>query len=234
MTTNCGRSLSRSLHRVVIAIAASGVLVASGSHANPSDKPVLVSPRDFPELSRRNEEGMLLHQSINSSTLLYIEQMHGTDLATFDVTDPALIKAKGTVELHDSGPFDFVFPLRHEDELIRFRQGHEEAVLDLDKETVPKLKSLEGLTWQGSMTPLGNDEFSLTTQGTRTDQDRDDQVMEPWSSEQLNRLSDVKQVSAEKTNADTGTTFLLSESGLYVTRRPDAEWRYRLMEITSN
>jgi hypothetical protein len=221
MTTNYGRSLSRSLHRVVIAIAASGVLVTSGSHANPSDKLVLVSPRDFPELSRRNEEGMLLHQSIGGSARLYIEQMHGTELATFDLTDPAHIKAKGTVELRDSGPFDFVFPLRHEDELIRFRQGHEDAVLDLDKGTVPKLKSLEGLTWQGSMTPLGNDELSLMTQGTRTDQERDDQVMEPWSSEQLNRLFDVKQVSAQKTNAATGTTFLLSESGLYVIRRPE-------------
>ena len=54
MTTDCGRSLSRSLHRVGIAITASGVLVTSGSHANPSDQIVLVSPRDLPELSRRD------------------------------------------------------------------------------------------------------------------------------------------------------------------------------------
>jgi hypothetical protein len=234
MTTNCGRSLSRSLHRVGIAIAASGVLVTSVSHANFSDQIVLVSPRDLPELSRRNGTGTLLHQSIDGRTLFYIEQMHGTELATFDVTDPAHDKAKGAVELHDSGPFDFVFPLGHEDELIRFRQGHEETVLDLHKETVPKLGSFEGLTWQGSMTPLGNDELSLTTQGTQADQDRDDQIMEPWSSEQLNRLFDVKQVSAEKTNAATGTTFLITEGGLYVIRRPDAEWRHRLVEITPN
>jgi len=234
MTTNCGRSLSRSLHRVAIAIAASGVLATYGSQANPSDNIILMSPKDLPELSRRNGEGTLLHKSIDDRTLLYIEQMHGTELATFDVADPAHIKAKGTVPLHDSGAFDFVFPLGHEDELIRFRKGHEEAVLDLHEETIPRLRSLEGLTWQGSMAPLGNEELSLTTQGTQTDQERDDQVMEPWSAEQLSRLFDVKQVSAEKMNAATGTTFLLSESGLYVIKRPDAEWRHRLMKITPN
>jgi hypothetical protein len=234
MTSDCGRSLSRRLHRVAIAIAAGGVLVTSGSQANPSDKIVLVPPEHLQELSRRNGERAALHDSIDGGTLLYIEQMHGAQLATFDVIDPARIKARGTVELHDSGPFDFVFPLGHEAERIRFRPGHEEAALDLHKETVAKLKSLEGLTRQGSMTPLGNDELSLTTQGTQTDRDRDYQVMEPWSAEQLNRLFDVKQVSAEMTNAATGTTFLLAEGGLYVIRRPDAEWRHRLMEITSH
>jgi hypothetical protein len=235
MTSNCGRSPSRRLHRVVIAIAASGVLVTSGSLANPSNKIVLVPPEDLPELSRRNGEGAPLHDSIDGGTLLYIEQMHGAELAAFDVTHPFHIKAKGTVvELHDSGSFDFVYPLGHEAERIRFRQGHEEAALDLHKETVPKLKSLGGLTWQGSMAPLGNDELSLTTQGTQSDRDRDYQVMEPWSAEQLNRLFDVKQVSAEMTNAATGTTFLHAEGGLYVIGRPDAEWRHRLMEITPN
>src|SRR5580700_9053013 len=103
MTTNCGRSLSRSLHRVAIAIAAGGVLVTSSSQANPSDTIALVSPRGLPELSRRNGEEMLLHQSIDGRTLLYIEQMHGAELATFDATHPAHIKAKGT-ELRDSLP----------------------------------------------------------------------------------------------------------------------------------
>jgi hypothetical protein len=237
MTTNCGRSLSRRLHRVAIAIAASGVLVTYGGQANPSDRIILVPPSVLPELSERNGEVMLLHQSIEGRTLSYIEQMQRAELATFDLTGPAHIKAKVTVELHDSEPFDFAFPLGHEAELIRFRHGLETAVLDLHKETFPRLKSLEGLTWQGSMTPLGNDELWLTTQGTQgtqTDRDRDYQVMEPWSSEQLNRLFDVKQVSEEKTNAAAGATFRLSESGLYVIRRPDAEWRHRLMEITPN
>jgi hypothetical protein len=36
------------------------------------------------------------------------------------------------------------------------------------------------------------------------------------------------------TNTATGTTFLLEESGLYVIRRPDVEWRHQLMKITPN
>lgn len=35
---------------------------------------------------------------------------------------------------------------------------------------------------------------------------------------------DVKEVRAHVTNADTGTTFLLTEKGLFLIRRPAVEW----------
>ncbi|MGA2838860.1 MAG: hypothetical protein ABSG18_01585 [Steroidobacteraceae bacterium] len=34
----------------------------------------------------------------------------------------------------------------------------------------------------------------------------------------------MKQVREEVTNAGTGTTFLLTENGLYLIRRPAVEW----------
>ena len=36
------------------------------------------------------------------------------------------------------------------------------------------------------------------------------------------------------TRTDTGTTFMLMEDGLYVTRRPAEEWIHQLMEIPPN
>jgi hypothetical protein len=223
------RILSKRFHGLGIAIAASGIMLVTGIQAKPADTIVLVPPKELPELSRQGGEGMLLHESIDGKTLLYVEQIQGTGLATFDVTDPSHIKAEGTVELH-AGPFDFVSPLGDRAELIRFRQGHEEAVLDLHKETIPKLRPLH--TPQEAVMPLGNDADTVTSPATELD--RDYQVIETGNSQNPIRAFDVKQVRAEVTNAATGTTFLLTENGLYLVRRPNVEWTHQLMVITPN
>jgi hypothetical protein len=214
-----------------LAIAASGVMAATGIQAKPSDTIVLVPPKDLPELSRHSGVGMLLHEAIDGRTVLYVEQIQGSGLATFDVTDPSHIKAEGTVDLH-AGPFDFVSALGDRAELIRFRQGHEEAVLDLHKEALPKLKPLH--TAQGAVMPLGNDAETVTSQAKEQELDRDYQVIETANSHYPNRVFEVKQVRAEMTNAATGTTFLLTENGLYLVRRPNVEWTHQLMAITPN
>ena len=51
---------------------------------------------------------------------------------------------------------------------------------------------------------------------------------------ELDRLFDVKQVRAQKTRTDTGTTFMLAENGLYLTRHPAEEWIHQLMELPAN
>jgi hypothetical protein len=52
---------------------------------------------------------------------------------------------------------------------------------------------------------------------------RDFQVVESGKSRADDRIIEVKQVRQEMTNADTGTTFLLAEKGLYLIRRPALE-----------
>jgi len=59
---------------------------------------------------------------------------------------------------------------------------------------------------------------------------RDYQVFDTSSSRDLNPVFDVKQVREELTKQDTGTTFLLTERGLYLIRRPDAESEKRRRE----
>jgi hypothetical protein len=51
---------------------------------------------------------------------------------------------------------------------------------------------------------------------------------------ELDRLFDVKQVRAQMTRSDTGTTFMLTENGLYQIRRPAVGWIHQLMEIPPN
>jgi len=210
MQRNAGGKLSKSSRQVAIAIVASAVVAATAVRANPSNNIVLVPPTRLPELARQSGDAMLLHETSDGRTLLYIEQNLGARLAIFDVTDPVHIKDEGSVQLDTAGPFDFVSPLGKQAELIRFRQGHEDAVLDLRKERVPNLGAVQGLTLQGPITHLGNDGFTVTSQVPQ---------MPTATTQDLSRVFDVKQVREEVTNAGTGTTFLLTENGLFLIRR---------------
>src|ERR1700679_1920259 len=210
MKRNVGGNSLKSSRQIAIAIVASGVVAATAVHANPPNDVVLVPPTDLPELARQSGNAMLLHETSDGRTLLYIEQNRGARLATFDVTDPVHIKGEGFVQLDATGPFDFVSPLGKQAELIRFRQGHEDAVLDLRKERVPNLGAVQGLTLQGPITHLGNDGFTVTSQVPQ---------MPTATTQDLSRVFDVKQVREEVTNAVTGTTFLLTENGLFLIRR---------------
>jgi hypothetical protein len=208
------------MKRIAIAIIATGVVAAAAVYASPTNHIVLVPPADLPELARQSGDAMLLHETADGKTLLYIEQNQGGRLATFDVTDPVHIKGEGSVQFDAAGPFDFVSPLGEQGELIRFRQGSKDAVLDLHKAKVPKLKTVQGLALQGPITRLGSDGFTVTSQAPQMQSDRDYQVLDT----DLSRVFDVKQVREEVTNADTGTTFLLTENGLFLIRRPAVEW----------
>jgi hypothetical protein len=123
-------------------------------------------------------------------------------LAALDVTDPRHVRGEGSVQLDASGAFDFMFPLGDRAELVRFRQGQGDAVLDLRK--VPVLNKIEGLDFQAATARLGDA-----------------------------RLCDP-QVRREITNAATGTTFALTEDGLYMIRRPAIEAQHQMMTIAPN
>jgi hypothetical protein len=225
-----GQNQSLHLHgdtpmkRIAMAIIATGVVAAAAVHASTTSHIVLVPPADLPELARQGGDAMLLHETPDGRTLLYIEQDQGARLAAFDVTDPVHVKGEGSVQLDAAGPFDFVSPLGEQGELIRFRQGSMDAVLDLHKEKVPKLKTVQGLTLQGPITRLGDDGFTVTSQAPQMQPDRDYQVVDTANTRDLSRVFDVKHVREEATNAGTGTTFLLTESGLFLIRRPAVEW----------
>jgi hypothetical protein len=222
------------VRRAAMAIGASGIVAASTVGANPSNNIVLVPPADLPVLTRQSGEAMLLRNTIDGRTVLYVEQNQGIQLAIFDVTDPAHIRSEGAVQLDASGPFDFAAPVGNDAELIRFRQGDEEAILDLQHEKTPRLKAVRGLTLQGPVTPLGNEGFTVRSETPGMQQVRDYQVVDTSNLQESNSVLDVKGVRAEATNASTGTSFLLTDNGLYVIRRPGVEFIHQLMQISPN
>jgi len=177
------------------------------------------NPVPAEDLEPRRQAGlaMLLHDSDDGRTLLYVEQSQGTRLAIFDVTNHARIKSAGAVQLNPPGPFDFVSKVGNRAEVVRFRDGKGDAVLDLNKAYAPYLKTAQRLTLQGTAAPLIEDDITAKSQiDPDTRLCRDYQLVETDSLEEFNGVVDAKQIREQVTNRDTGTTFLLTESGLYV------------------
>ncbi len=233
MKEYAGEKVLKRLCRVAVTIAAGGLLMTTAAHASPSNNIVVVPPTDLPVLARQSGEAMLINNALDGRTLLYVEQNEGTRLAIFDVTDPGHIKGAGSVQLDASGPFDFVSPVGNQLELVRFRQSDENALLDLRKKS-PSLKAVQGLTLTGPVTRLGGDGFIVSGHAPGMQKILDYQLVETENSRELNQVFDVSQVREELTKVDTGTTFLLTEKGLYVIRRPAIETVHQVLAISSN
>jgi hypothetical protein len=218
MRENAVRKLSSNAPRLALAIVLWGVSVAP-LYANPSNEIVLVPPTSLPTLARQSGEAMFLHDTGDGRVFLYIEQREGAQLAIFDVTDPAHVRGEGSVQLDAPGPFDFVANLGKRGELVRFRGGQGDAVLDLRR--TPVLKRVPGLESQNSTVLLASDGSRLAGQPAAGGGQgaRDYKVFQTGESPSDDRVVEVRQVRQEMTNGDTGTTFLLAENGLYLVRR---------------
>jgi hypothetical protein len=225
--------LSKFIRRMAIATAASGMAVGIALAA-PSRNPIIVPPTKLPASARQSGDAMFLHETIDGTTLLYIEQNQDSRLAILDVTDPARIKGAGSVEVDAPGPFDFVSGLGSRAELIRFRQSQGNAVLDLHQAKVPVLKMPQGLTLKGAAVPLGAGGLTVSTRvvaDSQVTRDYQVQVINTANSQKLNRVANVKDVREEITKYDTGTTFLLTDGGLVVVRRPVKEMDKALRDL---
>src|ERR1700748_873346 len=98
---------------------------------------VIMEARDLPEQAQARGNSLFLHSDNAGSTYLYVEQQQGARLSVFDVTDPAHIKLVVSMPVAAEGAFDFVRPLGNNTELVYFRDGQKEAVLDLRKAKRP-------------------------------------------------------------------------------------------------
>ena len=223
MRQNSVGKLSGATTRLTLATILAALSVVSAGYANPSNEIVLVSPTNLPTLARQGGEAMFLHDTKDGRIFLYVEQHQGTQLAIFDVTDPARVKGEGSVQLDTSGPFDFVADLGKRGELVRFREGQGEAVLDLRNN--PVLTRVQGLDTRDSTILLADYASRLTGPGFAPvgQGPRDYKIFQSGESPSEDRVIEVRQVRQDVTNPDTGTTFLLAENGLYLIRRPALE-----------
>jgi hypothetical protein len=209
-------------------VAVAALTLTGQAEARNHPKIIVMRPADLPELAREPGQAMLLQTTGDGRTHLLIEQGHGARLAIFDVTDPAHVTEEGSAQVDAPGAFDFVSSLGDRAELVRFRNGQGQAVLDLHKVKAPTLIAIQGLDSQGSTERLGDDGFIASNQ-PNVGSDANDpnyQVVDLSNPLHPNPVADVKQVLEKITNDETGTTFLVTGDGLYLIRRPAVEEEY--------
>ena len=143
---NASGRLSKWRQRAAFAVAACGIAAAGIVHASPDYSTVVVSPAELPAPAQQGGEAMLLRDTLDGRAILYVEQDHGARLAAFDVTDPAHVTSEGSHPLDATGPFDFVSAAGDGVELVKYRQGQGDAILDLHK--APTLRPVDGLNLQ--------------------------------------------------------------------------------------
>lgn len=144
-------------------VVAATVLATSPGEAEIHSKSkdlVIMEPRDLPEQAQMPGNSLFLHSDDVGGTYLYVEQQQGARLSIFDVTDPARIKLVVSTPLAAQGAFDFIRPLGDDAELVNFRDGQKEAVLDLRRTQRPVLRMISTMTDLAPAEPLGEKWFS--------------------------------------------------------------------------
>lgn len=192
---------------------------------------VVMEARDLPEQAQALGNSLFLHSDNSGSTYLYVEQLQGDRLSVFDVTDPARIKLVVSKPLETEGVFDFVRPLGNDAELVYFRDGRKEAVLDLRKAKRPVFRVISAAD-SGRAETAGETGFLVTSQTYKyvSPAGHDYKVIDVTGSVPT-QLATIKDVRHRVTNNETGTTFLLGANGLTVVRRLSVESDYKVHEM---
>jgi hypothetical protein len=219
--------------QLTVAVVAAFTVTGQAEAKGRANGIIVERPADLPELAQKAGQAMLLHDTEDGRTLLYIEQNRGARLAIFDVSDPAHVKEEGSARLDAPGSFDFISSLGDYAELVRFRRGQGEAVLNLHKVKDPTLTTIQGLDSQGSTQRLGEDGLIIASQPTvqsGVNDPTDYQVVDISNPLHPSTVADMKRVLEEITNDETGTTFVLTPDGLYLIRRPAVEQEHDIHE----
>jgi hypothetical protein len=212
---------------LVVAAAALTSTAQAEIHSR-SKELVVMEARDLPEQAQAPGNSLFLHSDNAGSTYLYVEQQQGAHLSVFDVTDPARIKLVVSTPLAAEGAFDFVRPLGYNAELVYFRDGQKEAVLDLRNAKRPVFRVISTVTDLGRAEGLGESGLLATSQPYKYVPaiGRNYQVIDIAASAPT-QLATIEDVRHRVTNDETGTTFLLGPNGLTVVRRPSVENDYK-------
>ena len=216
-------------------VVATAVLSTSPAEAeihSRSKELVVMEARDLPEQAQTPGNSLFLHSDNEGSTYLYVEQQHGSRLSVFDVTDPSRIKVVVSTPLAAEGAFDFIRPLGNNAELVYFRDGRKEAVLDLRKAKRPVFRVISAATDLGAAETLGESGLLATGQPYKyvSAVGRNYQVIDIAASAPA-QLATVQDVRHRVTNNETGTTFLLGPNGLTVVRRLSVENDYKVHQM---
>ncbi len=206
------------------------VTAAAQALAAVKSKHVIVDfPSDLPEVAQRHTEAMYLYDTGHNEVVLYLEQDHGQKLSILDVTDPAKISALGQVSINAPSAFDFVQNLRGGSSvLIHFRNHSGFGVISFHNYKQPRLR-LEpndihpaSVQKDGPNTLLFVSAKGAGAQATEVQYE----VVNVASVSDPKPLTTIQGVIQRLDMPESGSIFLLSDSGLYLIRRLQREKAY--------
>jgi len=227
-------------HGTLAATLLGGVLLACSPEAlgmSQTRDIVVVKPASLPELARRHGIAFQLYTASGTGAdYLYIEQHQGERMLVLDVSDPSRIRQVAATPLTVPAPFDFVRPLGASAYLVRFRNSRGIGILDLRRPKAPTLRVLSSIEAAKHTETLSESAILLVDEPPRTQpaNPRDYQVVAPSSTANPATLLTVRQVDAETSRQETGTTFLLGADGLTVIRRPSVEQAWKTSQSYTN
>jgi len=174
---------------------------------------VVVPSNKLPEKAHRAGQAMKLYLVSPDTLYLYFEQDNGRSIAVFDVSHPGKIALKAFVTVDAPASFDFVETVGRHTELIRYTDGSGNALLDLSKPKLPRIKTLAATASEDYVLPIR--EAGSGINGVVTKPLADYQVILPSRPQQTLTVRAVIQQLRDEAN---GTTYLLGSDGLTVIR----------------
>jgi hypothetical protein len=193
-----------------------GAAWAGASSHTPRTGTIIVSRAALPQQAEDPSQDLFLYSNKVGNAYLYLEQRNGAQLSVLDVTEPDDIRLDAVVETGLSKPYTFVEPVGESVELIRFRDGSGDALLNLHKPKAPRISLIQGDVALSAPTSC------LTSQSSQPET----QDVRITGAESAKGAIVVPHVIRQATRKETGTTFLLNDRGLTVVRRLGAEWEY--------
>lgn len=186
-------------------------------------------PSDLPEIAQRHTEAMYVYDTGHNEVVLYLEQDHGQKLSILDVTDPAKISALGEVSINAPSAFDFVQGLRGGSSvLIHFRNHSGFGVISFRNYKQPRLRLEPNDIHPATVQRDGGSAllFVSTSGGAAQPPDVQYEVVNVVSASDQKPLATIQGVKQRLDMPESGSIYLLSDSGLYVIRRLERERSY--------
>ena len=204
--------LLKMLSRLFIALFVISATVIPATAEGKGDL-VIVPSHKLPEKAHRAGQAMKLHLVSPDTLYLYVEQDNGRSIAVFDVSHPGKIALKAFVTVDAPASFDFVETVGRHTELIRYTDGSGNALLDLSKPKLPRIKTMAATASEAYILPIR--EAGSGISGVITKPLADYQVILPSTPQQVLTVREVIQQLRDQAN---GTTYLLGADGLTVIR----------------
>jgi hypothetical protein len=187
------------------------------------------TPASNPELAVKNAQSLYLHRTGDGRALLYVEEQNGR-LAVLDVTTPSNIRRLADAAFTPAAPFDFVESLGYNAALIRYRDGSGYALLNLAHALQPVVESSPAIARAAGLDRLGRTgllEQVAATTGDPAQVAETYNVVDTAAHGAPHVLATVTNVTEQAANGDTGTVFLLNQSGVTVVRRLRVEQEHQ-------